>query len=132
MLARTLVLAVLVGVPASADAQVARVNYAGGEVTLAADDRRARLARRVPGIPPEWRARVLVSGDTAQHLALSDFDWRGRVLSLELDESDTRIFWDVKIVPDGTRETIVRYRVDAASGGILSIREFTGIRKITP
>ena len=62
-------------------------------------------------------------------VTMEDFGrWRGRVSSLELDEEDARLFWDVKIVPDATRETLVRYRVDATSGGIIAIREFTGIR----
>jgi uncharacterized membrane protein YkoI len=71
---------------------------------------------------------LAVSGDSAQRIALNDFDWRGRVSSVEVDEDDARIYWDVKIVPDSAAETIVRYRVDATSGGILGIREFTGIK----
>lgn len=47
--------------------------------------------------------------------------------SIEIDEEDARLYWDVKIIPDSVRRTIVRYRVDAVSGGILSIREFTGV-----
>ena len=87
----------------------------------------SRLFARVPGLSDEIRARVRVSADSAQRIALSDFDWRGRVNSVEFDEEDSRLYWDVKIVPDSIPHTIVRYRVDAISGGILSIREFTGV-----
>ena len=48
--------------------------------------------------------------------------------SIEIDEEDSRVFWDVKILPDANLQTIVRYRVDAANGGIMSIKEFTGLR----
>jgi uncharacterized membrane protein YkoI len=98
-----------------------------GDVSRARADR-ARLAAVIPGVDPQWRPRVRVEGDSAQRLAMAHFDWRGRVSSVEIDEEGSRLYWDVKIVPDSTRETIVRYRVDAASGGILSIKEFTGIR----
>ena len=87
----------------------------------------ARLFARLPGLSPELRARIRVSGDSAQRIALSDFEWKGRVNSIEIDEEDSRLYWDVKIVPDSIARTIVRYRVDAVSGGILSIREFAGI-----
>lgn len=129
MQARTLVLAVMLVVPGALRAQVKRVQLAGGDVAL---DRgtRERLASRVPAVPEGMRARVLVSGDSAQRLALGDFDWRGHALSVELDDADGRVFWDVKIVPDRTRGTIVRYRVDATVGGIISIREFHGIRGV--
>jgi hypothetical protein len=98
-----------------------------GDVSRARSDP-GRLAAVIPGVHPEWRARVRVTGDSAQRLAMAHFDWRGRVSSVEIDEEGARLYWDVKIVPDSTHETIVRYRVDATSGGILSIREFTGIR----
>jgi uncharacterized membrane protein YkoI len=108
----------------------AQTSVSAGEVsrarTGAADT--ARLATRIPGVEAELRARVRVGGDSAQRIAMSDFDWRGRVISVEFDEEDARLFWDVKIVPDTSRQTIVRYRVDAGSGGILAIREFGGIR----
>lgn len=120
-------LAVLVTSPAGA--QRTRVNVSNGDVALA--PRRGdigRLAPRIPGIAAELAARIRVGGDSAQRIALEDFGWNGRVSSLELDEEDTRLFWDVKIVPDATRETLVRYRVDATSGGIIEIKEFTGIR----
>jgi hypothetical protein len=87
----------------------------------------SRLFARIPGTSAELRARIRVNGDSAQRIALSDFEWRGRVNSVEIDEEDSRLYWDVKIVPDSVARTIVRYRVDAVSGGILSIREFTGI-----
>jgi uncharacterized membrane protein YkoI len=87
----------------------------------------ARLFARLPGLSSDLRARIRVSGDSAQRIALSDFEWKGRVNSVEIDEEDTRLYWDVKIVPDSIARTIVRYRVDAVTGGILSIREFTGI-----
>jgi uncharacterized membrane protein YkoI len=91
----------------------------------------SRLFPRVPGISDENRARIRVSSDSAQRIALTDFDWRGRVNSVEFDEEDSRVYWDVKIVPDAIAHTIVRYRVDAVSGGILSIREFTGVAGLT-
>lgn len=86
-----------------------------------------RLFGRLPGLSSELRARIRVSGDSAQRIALSDFEWKGRVNSVEIDEEDSRLYWDVKIVPDSIARTVVRYRVDAVSGGILSIREFAGI-----
>jgi hypothetical protein len=87
----------------------------------------SRLFSKLPGLSAELKARIRVNGDSAQRIALGDFDWRGRVNSVEIDEEDSRLYWDVKIVPDSLERTIVRYRVDALSGGILSIREFTGI-----
>ena len=107
------------------DAQVVRES--AGEVTGPRTDP-SRLASRIPGIAWELRARVHVSGDSAQRIALADFEWRGRVSSVEIDEEDTRVFWDVKVLPDANLQTIVRYRVDAATGGIMSIKEFTGLR----
>lgn len=115
-----------------AGAQRTRVTTSPGEVALrdAARPTPPRLAPRIPGIGSELAARVRISGDSAQRIAMNDFEWRGRVSSVEIDEEDTRLFWDVKIVPDSTRGTLVRYRVDASSGGILGIREFTGIRGV--
>ena len=123
---RIAIVAVVVG-SAESGAQANRVTLSGGEVTLSRVDA-ARLAERIPGVPPAVRGRVTVSGDSAQRVAMEDFDWRGRVMSVEFDIEDARLFWDVKIIPDSTRQTIVRYRVDAGTGGILNIREFTGIR----
>jgi uncharacterized membrane protein YkoI len=111
-------------------AQRSRVTASGGDVTSSRAFRRdaSRLSPFIPGLSPELRARLRVSGDSAQRIALDDFDWRGRVSSVEVDEQDARLFWDVKIVPDSTRGTIVRYRIDATNGGVLDIREFTGVR----
>lgn len=112
-----------------AHAQRTRVNVSDGDVTtvrVVVDP--ARLAPSIPGVPGEALPRVRVRGDSAQRIALDDFEWRGRVASLEFDEEDARVFWDVKIIPDARRGTIVRYRVDAASGGIIEIKEFTGIK----
>lgn len=112
-----------------AHAQRTRVNVSDGDVTtvrVVVDP--ARLAPSIPGVPGETLARVRVRGDSAQRIALDDFGWRGRVASLEIDEEDARVFWDVKIIPDARRGTLIRYRVDAASGGIIEIKEFTGIK----
>lgn len=106
-----------------------KMYVAGGDVTRGVGDR-ARLASRIPGVEAERRARVRVEGDSAQRLAMNDFEWRGRVSSVEIDEEDARVFWDVKIVPDSNQQMIVRYRVDAATGGILDIKEFHGIRAL--
>jgi uncharacterized membrane protein YkoI len=113
-----------------ADAQRARVTVSGGEVSRVDS---GRLSARIPGVEAELRGRVRVDGDSAQRIALTDFDWRGRVSSVEIDEEDSRVFWDVKIIPDTSRQTIVRYRIDAGSGGIIGIKEFSGVRglKIT-
>jgi len=106
-----------------------RVSASGGDVArrmTSADV--ARLATRIPGMDAEQRARTRVTGDSAQRIALGDFDWRGRVSSVEYDEEDARLFWDIKIVPDSSQTTIIRYRIDALTGGILDIKEFTGVR----
>jgi uncharacterized membrane protein YkoI len=112
-----------------ADAQTTTRVF-GGEVSRANTARVdvSRLANRIPGVDAERRARIRVGGDSAQRIAMNDFGWSGRVSSVEIDEEDSRIFWDVKIVPDTSQQTIVRYRVDAAAGGILAIKEFSGIR----
>jgi uncharacterized membrane protein YkoI len=104
--------------------------FSGGEVTRSSTPVTdlSRLSKRIPGVEPDQRGRVLVGGDSAQRIAMNDFEWRGRVSSVEVDEQDARLFWDIKIVPDASPQTIVRYRVDAGTGGILNIREFTGIR----
>jgi len=124
----TLVLfAVALVVAKRTDAQIVRES--AGEVRsshVKADP--SRLASRIPGVSWEFRSRVRIGGDSAQRIALADFDWRGKVSSLEIDEEDSRVFWDVKIVPDTSAQTIVRYRVDAMSGGIMGIKEFTGLR----
>lgn len=101
----------------AAGAQSPRSFASGGEVV-------SRMSARVPGVSAEQRARLRVSGDSAQRLALADYAWKGRVISLEIDEEDTRLYWDVKIEPDAKPGTVVRYRVDATNGGILSIKEF--------
>jgi uncharacterized membrane protein YkoI len=103
-----------------------RVTVSSGEVASRVDA--SRLTTRIPGVSAEYAARVRIGGDSAQRIALGDFAWRGRVTSIEIDEEDARVYWDVKIVPDSSQQTIVRYRVDASSGGILGIREFTGVR----
>ena len=119
----SMILAVLTATPLLA--QRPRVTVSGGDVARVDA---SRLSTRIPGVDAALRARVQVSGDSAQRIAMSDFDWRGRVSSVEIDEEDTRVYWDVKIVPDSSAQTIVRYRVDAGTGGILDIREFSGIR----
>jgi uncharacterized membrane protein YkoI len=119
-------LALLLGL-ASAVAAQARVRVASGEVAGSARLDEHRLATRIPGVDPALRDNVHVSGDSAQRIAMSDYGWRGRVLSVEVDHDDARVFWDVKVLPDSARDTVVRYRIDAANGGILDVREFTGI-----
>jgi len=111
----------------------ARVTFSGGEVggaPRAVDVR--RLAERVPVPDATRRERARVSGDSAQRVAMHDFDWRGRVVSVELDEDAERVYWDVKIVPDTAPRTVLRYRVDAGTAGILGIREFTDVAALTP
>ncbi len=123
----TLALTLVVAGPLSA--QRTRITVSGGDVWRpepAADA--SRLSTRITGVAAEQRVRMQVGGDSAQRIALNDFAWKGRVTSVEIDEEDTRLFWDVKIVPDTSQQTIVRYRVDATNGGILGIKEFTGIR----
>ena len=110
------------------EAQVTR--FSGGDVTRSSRADVSRLATRIPGVEADQKPRVQVSGDSAQRIAMNDFDWRGRVSSVEIDEEDARLFWDVKIVPDTSQRTIIRYRVDAASGGILGIKEFSGVRTL--
>jgi hypothetical protein len=108
--------------------QAQRTVYtSGGEVSRGRVDA-TRLSRRIPSVDADRRARVLVGGDSAQRIAMTDFAWRGRVASVELDEEDARVFWDIKIIPDSSSTTIVRYRVDARGGGIMGIREFGGLR----
>jgi uncharacterized membrane protein YkoI len=111
------------------DAQ-SKMRVSDGDVTRSSVARPdpSRLATRIPGVDVERRGQILVNGDSAQRIAMNDFEWRGRVSSVEFDEEDARLFWDVKIVPDTSQQTIVRYRVDAASGGIMGIKEFSGIR----
>lgn len=106
-----------------------KVNVSGGDVTSSARRGDAgRLTRRITGSDPQQLERSRVSGDSAQRIAMTDYEWRGRVMSVEFDSADSRVFWDVKIIPDSSTTTIVRYRVDAGGGGILDIREFGGIR----
>ena len=67
------------------DAQIVResagdVSGGGGKADA------SRLASRVPGVSWEFRSRVRVGGDSAQRIALADFDWHGRVSSHEIDE----------------------------------------------
>ena len=125
MKARILLTLVLVAAAAPVEAQRSRVTTSGGDVALLDA---TRLATRIPDVDAELRPRVRVTGDSAQRIALNDFDWRGRVTSVEIDEEDARTYWDVKIVPDSSHQTIVRYRVDALSGGIMNIKEFSGVR----
>jgi uncharacterized membrane protein YkoI len=125
MKARVLTTLAVMALADPLEAQRTRVTVSGGDVARADA---MRLSTRIPGVAAELRARVQVSGDSAQRIAMNDFAWKGRVSSVEVDEEDTRVFWDVKIVPDVSQQTIVRYRVDATSGGILGIREFTGVR----
>jgi hypothetical protein len=105
-----------------------RVTVSGGEVSRTVRADVSRLALRIPGVDSAYGARLRVSGDSAQRIALHDFDWRGRVSSIEIDEQDARLFWDVKIVPDTSDRTIIRYRVDAITGGVIGIKEFAGVR----
>ena len=118
-------LALLVMTARRASAQ--RVMVSKGEVSRPGRVDTTRLVSRIPGVEDELRARMRVSGDSAQRIAMHDFEWKGRVSSVEIDEDDARVYWDVKIVPDTSAQMIVRYRVDATNGGILSIKEFTGI-----
>lgn len=121
-----LVLVTLVAMPASAQT---KVTVSGGDVTSSHPRGDAgRLTRRITGGDPQRIEGRRVSGDSAQRIAMTDYEWRGRVMSVEFDSADSRVFWDVKIIPDSSATTIVRYRVDAGAGGILDIREFGGIR----
>jgi hypothetical protein len=128
---RLLVMALLAVMSAPTAAQK-KVAQSGGEVALhAARANAARLTDRVSGADSAQLARIQVGGDSAQRIAMHDYAWRGRVRSVEFDSADSRVFWDVKIVPDGSPTTVVRYRVDALVGGIMDIREFTGVRRLT-
>jgi uncharacterized membrane protein YkoI len=111
---------------AAKQSQAQTTSSSGGEVSARAET--SRLTTRIPGVDDAQRARVRVSGDSAQRIAMDDLQWRGRVTSVEVDEEDARLYWDVKIVPDNAPQTIVRYRVDAGTGAILGIREFAGVR----
>ncbi|HJQ21239.1 MAG TPA: hypothetical protein VJ867_12895 [Gemmatimonadaceae bacterium] len=127
MIIRLLLVVAIVAIAKRSDAQIVRES--GGDVAHGkAHVDASRLTTRIPGVDAEMRDRVRVSGDSAQRIAISDFDWQGRVASVEVDEEDARVFWDVKIVPDTNARMIVRYRVDAATGGVMNIREFTGLR----
>ena len=122
---------VVLALPATLAGQTSmpRTGVSAGEVSRVVPTvEPSRLAKRIPGVDADLRSRLRITGDSAQRIAMNDFEWKGRVASVEIDEQDTRVFWDVKIVPDSGRQTIVRYRVDASSGGILDIREFTGVR----
>jgi hypothetical protein len=123
---RLVTTAMLVLLASTAAAQTT-VSYSTGSVARAPDPR--RLATQVPVPDASRRERARVSGDSAQRLAMHDMDWRGRVLSVELDE-DERLYWDVKIAPDSAPRTILRYRVDAGTAGIIGIREFTDVGRL--
>ena len=126
MRVRLVTLAVLVAAaPLGAQSSRLTASSSGGDVV-------SRMAARIPGVSEEHRARLRVGGDSAQRIALGDFAWKGRVVSIEIDEQDARLFWDVKIEPDATPRTIVRYRVDATNGGILGIKEFPGAGRRRP
>ncbi|HEY8176594.1 MAG TPA: PepSY domain-containing protein [Gemmatimonadaceae bacterium] len=128
MKARLLLTLTILTLANRSDAQTS-MRVSGGEVSRSsARVDVARLAARIPGIDGGRREQIHVSGDSAQRIAMNDFEWHGSVTSIEFDEQDARVFWDVKIVPDTSQQTIVRYRIDATNGGILDIKEFTGIR----
>lgn len=128
MKGRLVLTLVILALAKRSEAQVTR--YADGEVTRSGRVDVTRLATRIPGLDTEQRPRVQIAGDSAQRIAMNDFEWRGRVSSIEIDEEDARLFWDVKIVPDTSQHTIIRYRVDAGNGGILGIKEFGGVRTL--
>lgn len=131
MRSRPLLIILLLAAANRSEAQVVR----SSDGSVARSESRvdaSRLFSKLPGLSAELTARIRVNADSAQRIALGDFEWRGRVNSVEIDEEDSRLYWDVKIVPDSLERTIVRYRVDAVNGGILSIREFTGIAGLRP
>jgi uncharacterized membrane protein YkoI len=125
MLVRLVTLAVL-GVATPIGAQSSRLTTSSGGAVA------SRMATRIPGVSADQKARLRVGGDSAQRIALADFAWKGRVVSVEIDEQDTRLFWDVKIEPDANPRAILRYRVDATNGGILGIREFPNVGRRHP
>jgi uncharacterized membrane protein YkoI len=128
MKARILLTLATLALANQSDAQT-RVRVSGGEVSrTSARVDVARLSARIPGVDSGRREQIHVSGDSAQRIAMNDFAWRGSVTSVEFDEQDARVFWDVKILPDTSQQTIIRYRIDATNGGILDIKEFSGIR----
>ena len=128
MKARILLTLTIVALASRSDAQT-QMRFSGGEVSRSsARVDITRLSTRIPGVDGARREQIHVTGDSAQRIAMNDFAWRGKVSSIEFDEADARVFWDVKIVPDTSQQTIVRYRVDATNGGILDIKEFSGIR----
>jgi uncharacterized membrane protein YkoI len=128
MKARLVLTLALVASANRSDAQTI-TRFSGGDVSRRAGRPDVtRLSTRIPGVDGGRREQVHVSGDSAQRIAINDFDWRGSVASIEFDEQDARVFWDVKIVPDTSQQTIVRYRIDATNGGILDIKEFSGVR----
>ena len=127
MKARILVTLAMMTLANRSDAQT-KMRFSGGDVSRSARVDVTRLSTRIPGIDGGLREQIHVSGDSAQRIAMNAFDWRGKVSSIEFDQADARVFWDVKIVPDTSQETIIRYRVDATNGGILDIKEFSGVR----
>jgi uncharacterized membrane protein YkoI len=128
MKARILVTLAMIALANRSDAQT-RMRFSDGEVSRnSARVDITRLSTRIPGVDGALREQIHVSGDSAQRIAMNDFEWRGKVSSIEFDEADARVFWDVKIVPDTSQQTIIRYRVDATNGGILDIKEFSGVR----
>ncbi|MGH7677853.1 MAG: PepSY domain-containing protein [Gemmatimonadaceae bacterium] len=121
----TLGLALLVARPLSAR----QVSVSGGDVSRRpARVDVSRLSTRIPGLDSAFRDRVRIGGDSAQRLAMDAHAWQGRVSSVEVDEDQGRVIWDVKIVPDSNAQTILRYRVDAQTGGIVGVRAFAGVR----
>ena len=128
MKARIVVTLAMIALANRSDAQT-KMHFSGGDVSRSSTRVDVtRLSPRVPGVDGGRREQVHVSGDSAQRIAMNDFEWRGKVSSIEFDAADARVFWDVKIVPDTSQMTIIRYRVDATNGGILDIKEFSGVR----
>jgi uncharacterized membrane protein YkoI len=75
-----------------------------------------------------YNPSTMISPDSAKAIALCAVP--GQIGSVEMENTDGRIEYEVAIIPEGKR-TFTKVIVDAQTGAVLSTKQFGGVRGFT-
>jgi uncharacterized membrane protein YkoI len=75
-----------------------------------------------------YNPSTMISPDSAKVIALCAVP--GQIGSLEMENTDGRIEYEVAVIPEGKR-TFTKVIIDAQTGAVLSTKQFGGVRGFT-